>query len=205
MYRVQKFEVRDINTLVSVIDNYPFATVTSIHDGNPYVNHLPITAEIDSNGIKLLGHMSRSNPQWQHLRDGSRVTIAFQGPHAYINPSWYTANDVPTWNYVVVHANGRALIVDGYDGLIHILKKTAAHMNRIHEDKWDFYLPGDLTSERDLTSAIIGFEMRPDEIIGKFKLSQTRSRVDQLRVIDALGSRPDENSKQLKVWMSKIL
>ena len=35
----------------------------------------------------------------------------FQGPQAYITPSWYpikaaTAKVVPTWNYAVVHAHG---------------------------------------------------------------------------------------------------
>src|SRR5262245_28272729 len=108
MYRVQRFEMRDVDTLMAVIEKYPFATVTSIHDGKPYVNHLPVTAEVSpSKDVKLLGHMSRSNPQWQHMRQGSELTVAFQGPHAYINPGWYVENDVPTWNYAVVHVNGK--------------------------------------------------------------------------------------------------
>ena len=37
----------------------------------------------------------------------------FQGPHAYISPSWYTVQpSVPTWNYAVVHAYGVPRIIE---------------------------------------------------------------------------------------------
>ena len=206
MYKVKEYEVRDVSVLRDVIEKHPFATVTSVDNGKAFVNHLPITGKMTAAGkLLLIGHMSRHNPQWQHIRDGSEVLIAFQGPHAYINPSWYTENDVPTWNYVVVHATGTATLVEDYAGLIRILKLQIDHMNRIHEDQWTFFLPDDLKAERDLTSSIIGFEMLPDEFTGKFKLSQRRSKEDQIRVTEALGSRRDESSRGLRQWMLKNL
>jgi transcriptional regulator len=206
MYKVKQYEVRDVSILREVIEKYPFATVTSVCEGKAYVNHLPITGEISSSGkLCLIGHMSRRNSQWEHIRDGSELLIAFQGPHAYINPSWYTENDVPTWNYVVVHAAGPATLIEDHAGLIRILKQLTDHMNRSHEDQWNFFLPDDLKSERDITSAIIGFQMIPVELIGKFKLSQTRSKEDQIRVTESLGSRRDDSSRQLQKWMSKYL
>jgi transcriptional regulator len=206
MYKVKQYEVSDVSILREVIEKYPFATVTSVCEGKAYVNHLPITGEISSSGkLCLIGHMSRRNSQWEHIRDGSELLIAFQGPHAYINPSWYTENDVPTWNYVVVHAAGPATLIEDHAGLIRILKQLTDHMNRSHEDQWNFFLPDDLKSERDITSAIIGFQMIPVELIGKFKLSQTRSKEDQIRVTESLGSRRDDSSRQLQKWMSKYL
>jgi transcriptional regulator len=206
MYKVKQYEVSDVSILREVIEKYPFATVTSVCEGKAYVNHLPITGEITPSGnLCLIGHMSRRNSQWEHIRDGSELLIAFQGPHAYINPSWYTENDVPTWNYVVVHAAGPATLIEDHAGLIRILKQLTDHMNRSHEDQWNFFLPDDLKSERDITSAIIGFQMIPVELIGKFKLSQTRSKEDQIRVTESLGSRRDDSSRQLQKWMSKYL
>jgi transcriptional regulator len=206
MYRIKQFEVRETSLLLEVIEKYPLASLVAVVDGLPQVTHLPLTAENTSQGqLRLCGHMSRRNPIWMHIRDGSPLTIVFQGPHAYINPSWYVDNDVPTWNYVVVEATGKAGLVDDYAGLIRILKRQTAHMNRIYEDKWDFFLPSDLQPETALTAAIVGFEMEPDEIAGKFKLSQNRPEMDQRKVVEALGQRRDEASRALGEWMSKVL
>lgn len=206
MYKIEKFEVRDPKILSSILEQYPFATVTSIAEGKPFVNHFPITPESLPDGrLKLLGHMSLRNPQWRHIEAGSPLLIAFTGPHTYVNPSWYVENDVPTWNYIVVHASGRAKLVADFEGLVEVLKKTTAHMNRINKDQWDFLLPSDLERESDLLSAIIGFEIIPDELIGKFKLSQNRTQADQSRVISGLRQRNDEGSRGIADWMSKLV
>jgi predicted FMN-binding regulatory protein PaiB len=47
--------------------------------------------------------------------------------------------------------------------------------------------------------------MTPFELTGKFKLSQTRSKEDQIRVTKSLGLRRDDSSRQLQKWMSKNL
>jgi len=204
MYRVHQYEVLDPAALREVMEEFPFATVTSICDGKAWVNHLPIVTESADDGrIRLLGHMSRRNAQWKHMRDGSELVIAFHGPHTYINPSWYAVDDVPTWNYVAVHATGKAGLIEDYAGLIRILKKTTDHMNRRYTDQWDFFLPEDLSSEYDLTSAIVGFQMIPEKLEGKFKLSQTRSQEDRDGVVVGLRQRTDEGSRMVREWMEK--
>ena len=100
MYRVPHYEVRDVAILHEMMEKRPLATVTSVFQEKPFVNHLPITMEGTSDGkLRLFGHMSRHNPQQEHIQDGSDLNIAFVGPHAYFNPSWYVERDVPTWNY----------------------------------------------------------------------------------------------------------
>lgn len=206
MYKVEKFEVRDPKTLLSVMEQYPFATVTSVVEGKPFVNHLPITTKMLPDGqIKLMGHMSRRNPQWRHFEVGSTVVIAFHGPHAYVNPNWYVEHDVPTWNYVVVHATGTVRLVKDYAGITEILKETTEHMNRLDSNKWKYYLPPDLEMENDLTAAIIGFEMTADEMLGKFKLSQNRSSADRKSVVAGLKRRNDEGSQRIASWMSELI
>jgi transcriptional regulator len=205
MYKVDKYEVTDLNILYSVIEKYPFATVLSAVDGDPFVNHLPITAEKLSDGkLRLLGHMSTRNPQWRYFESGAKALIAFNGPNTYINPNWYTENDVPTWNYISVHAKGSVQLIKDYKGLLEILKKTTDQMNHMYSEKWDFYLPPDLQSESDVTNSIIGFELIPTQLIGKFKLSQNRNWEDQKNVIAGLSARSDEESQQVAKWMSKL-
>lgn len=204
MYKVAKFEVTDEKILFDVIEKHPFATVITIFNGEPFVNHLPITIERTPDGkINLLGHMARRNPQWSHIKAGAPVMMSFQGPHTYVNSSWYEEDDVPTWNYIVVHASGPASLVESYQGLTDILKKTTDHMNHIYPDQWDFSLPWDLEAEDDLTAAIVGFQMRPIKLEGKFKLSQNRSTEDQKRVIAGLKNRPDEFSREIARWMEE--
>lgn len=199
-------EVRYPSLLVPLMEKFPFATVSSVSLDQPFINHLPITLDKLPDGrLTLIGHMSRKNPQWKHFRDGSRAVIAFHGPDAYVNPSWYVENDVPTWNYIAIHAVGSPTVVEDCAGIIAILQKTTDHMNRINTDQWKFSIPPDLKNEADLTSAIVGFRMVPEQLMGKFKLSQNRSRQDQMGVIDGLRQRTDERSHAIAQWMMKLL
>ena len=61
--------------------------------------------------------MARANPQWQELLLVEECLVVFQGPQAYVTPSWYatkreTGKVVPTWNYAAVHAWGRPRVID---------------------------------------------------------------------------------------------
>src|ERR687885_603094 len=76
----------------------------------------------------LLGHLARANRHWHAFSDeasGPASLVTFQGPHAYVSPSWYEAEvAVPTWNYVAVHAYGRPRIVDDPSAVHRILRQT---------------------------------------------------------------------------------
>lgn len=202
MYQAEKFAVQDQAALFSVIEKFPFATVTTVAEGKPFVNHLPITFQADEGKFSLFGHMSKHNPQWHHMRAGSPVVIAFQGPHCYVNPNWYVDGDVPTWNYVVVHAEGAAEVVEDAAGIVKILQKTTDHMNRLHAEKWDFYLPDDLRGEQ-LAQAIVGFRITAPLLLGKFKLNQNRTAADRAGVIAGLKGRTDDGSRGIAEWMKR--
>jgi transcriptional regulator len=49
--------------------------------------------------------------------------VIFQGPHAYISPSWYAVHpSVPTWNYAAVHAYGIPQVIDDSAALYTLLQ-----------------------------------------------------------------------------------
>ncbi|HZP91613.1 MAG TPA: FMN-binding negative transcriptional regulator [Burkholderiales bacterium] len=100
------FAEPDESRLWKLVRDWPFATLISSTGEVPWVSHLPLIA--DENRRVLRGHMAKANPHWRVLDAGQSLAI-FHGPHHYVSPSWYASQpSVPTWNYAVVHAQGKA-------------------------------------------------------------------------------------------------
>jgi transcriptional regulator len=206
MYKAELFEITDLKILKTLVEQFPLATVCSVTQNVPLFNFLPfIVEDSPDQGLVLLSHMAKSNPLSQQIKDGATVGISFLGPNTYINPNWYQKNDAPTWNYINATASGPVELIEDHVELLKILKKTTDLMNQTYEDKWDFFIPDDLRTKAAMASAVVGFKMKPDRFIGKFKISQDRPKEDQMNVIRALKTRNDENSKTLALWMEKVL
>ena len=90
MYLPKSFQVGDLPELHGFMRAYNFATLVTQHQGAPFASHLPfmLDAERGSYGA-LLAHLARANPQWRDFAASGEVLVIFQGPHAYITPSWY--------------------------------------------------------------------------------------------------------------------
>lgn len=153
----------------------------SVDEGKIEATHLPFIYEPNDFKGRLLSHMARNNNQWRAL-NGVEVLIVFQGPHAYISPSWYKNPDVPTWNYAVAHVRGTLNIIEN-DAVQHeLLHKSVASFEP--EGGWGLEkLSGGIDQ---LLKHIVCFVVNIDSIEGKFKLSQNRSTQDQCSVVENL-------------------
>lgn len=101
----------DLSEILSFIKANSFAIVVSDHEKRPVATHLPITFSYENDELRLQSHFAKANPQWETLND-QEVLVIFSGAHAYISPSHYDKYEsVPTWNYVAVHAYGKAELV----------------------------------------------------------------------------------------------
>src|SRR4051794_6236182 len=122
MYVPSWFARTDPAELFVFMESHSFALLVSTRDGAPFGTHLPLLLDRTAGPHgTLIGHMARANPQWRDL-DGRPVLAVFGGPHAYISPSWYEAeNVVPTWNYVAVHATGTFRLADDNDAVREIV------------------------------------------------------------------------------------
>ncbi len=191
MYIPKAFREDDINTLHKLMREYSFATLITQHEGVPFATHLPfiLDAQRGPNGT-LLAHMARANPQWHHFASGQEELVIFQGPHAYISPSWYEVElSVPTWNYAVVHAYGPPRLIEDQVKLYNLLK-SLIHTYEAHFEKpWPFNLPDDYLQK--MMHGIVGFEIEIARLEGKFKLSQNRTEVERENVIAALQESRD--------------
>ena len=194
MYIPKLFRETDQAALHDLMRANSFATLISQHDGVPYASHLPMLLQADAGPHgTLVGHMARANPQWREFDPGQEVLTIFQGPHAYVSPSWYeTELSVPTWNYAVVHAYGTPRVIEDRAALYDILKAVVQMYEAPFEQPWPFAVPADFVDK--MMRAIVGFSIPITRLEGKYKLSQNRPLEDQQRVVEALHEQGDELS-----------
>lgn len=202
MYNPQRFKSTDKDEAFEFMQNHPFATIITVVDEKPFVSHLPLTIKRKGDETFLIGHFARGNPHSQFITR-SPVTVLFHGPHTYITPQWYTKNDVPTWNYLVVQVIGEAERIKNYEETIECLKDLTHQSEKQWPSGWEFYIPEDLQGE-NLLDAIVGFQVKINEINFKKKLSQNRSFVDFEAILKGLDSRTDENSLAIRKYMKKL-
>ena len=200
MYIPESFKETNPKRITALIEGHPFGTLVTAPDGVPFVSHLPFLFESTAGAHgKLFGHMARANPQWQHLAADSNVLAVFQGPHAYVSPSWYSSPGVPTWNYAVVHLYGNASLIEDEAELEALIER----LTNTHESPMPSPWKPDLAGERrtKLLNMIVGFEIEIIDVQGKFKLCQNRPAEDRQRVIEALSQSPHP----LEVAVAKLM
>jgi transcriptional regulator len=200
MYIPAAFAETDLTTLHDFIEQYSFGLFVSQVDRLPFASHLPFLLERTAgpNGT-LIGHMARANPQWRDAGGQTGLAI-FSGPHAYISPTWYEAEQVvPTWNYTAVHAYGRFEIVENDEALLEIVQRTVRVYEQTIPRPWSI---GDLgTFVERMLGQIVGFRITIEKIEGNWKLNQNHSVERCKKVIRALVERGDENSKTIAALM----
>jgi transcriptional regulator len=197
MYIPNAFRIADRQTALRLIARYDFATLVSHADEGFFATHLPFMLEQSGERELLCAHMARANPHWHHF-DGTREAIViFQGPHAYISPSWYASSPaVPTWNYAVVHVHGRPRIVEARTRVASILERLVARHESPMCQPWSTSAVSAEYLER-MTNAIVAFEIDIDRVEAKFKLSQNRSEEDVEGVIRGLTSEGGQEGSAL--------
>lgn len=194
------------NEIFELMESNSFATViTTDGDHSPFVTHMPVVLDrTRGRHGTLISHMARANPQWQHFANGKEVLIVFSGPHAYISPSWYAGDyNVPTWNYMAVHAYGKPKIVEDHAVLQQMLTDLVATFEQGLSPTWAV----DWHDERNhnMMKGIVGFEMEITRLEGKSKLNQNKTVADQQGVIEALRQSNDTTIIQVAEQMMQNL
>src|SRR5262245_54897564 len=118
MYTPAHHEETNLSVLHSLIRTHPLGTWATLGDGELVINHVPFMLDA-SRGDRgtLVGHIARANTVWQVFSRSVPSVVVFQGADAYITPTWYPSKQahgkaVPTWNYVVVHAQGVPVVIE---------------------------------------------------------------------------------------------
>lgn len=192
MYIPEPFIQRDERKTRLLVDSYAFGLlVTTGPDGLPVASHIPFLIQETADGPILEGHVARPNEQSEHIRNGVRALAVFQGPHAYISPTWYNFPGVPTWNYEAVHAYGRLTEVTG-PGAHSIIRRLARKFEGDDPDAWVPDYPD------NMLKGIVCFAMTGLILQSKSKMSQNRPEADRWSVIDALDRTGDPDSRAVR-------
>ena len=194
MYLPGHFKEERSEVMLPFIQEYPLGVLVTVEDGEAQANHLPWLYENQT----LQAHIPKVNPLYQWLVEKKEVDVLviFQGPQAYITPSWYptkkqTGKVVPTWNYSVVHVRGVLVLQENMDWIgAHLEKATNWHEAK-RNSTWQMSdAPKEYTDS--MMGMLTGLEMKISSMVGKFKLSQNRLELDRSAVMEHLGASSQE-------------
>jgi transcriptional regulator len=193
MYVPAEFEETQIEVLHELIKQYPLGILLTNGQSGLDANHLPFELDTEAAELGVLhAHVARKNPVWQDVQDGDEVLVVFRAGDAYISPQWYPSKQehhqqVPTWNYRVIHAHGKVKIRDDE----RYVRGVVARLTRTHEamqaEPWKMSdAPKDYIET--MLKAIVGIEIEITKIQGKSKLGQNKEHRDIVGVAHALST-----------------
>jgi transcriptional regulator len=187
-----RFQVADPAALLAELSAMFPATLVSQGPDGFRTSLLPMIFDPDGgeHGV-LRGHLARGNPHWRELAADGRAVAVFNGPEAYVTPTWYaekrlTRKVVPTWNYVVVAAHGTLTLRPEPEWLMAHVRRLVERHEAGRPVPWSIDDTPDGYVETQ-AKAIVGLEMRVERIDAKRKLSQNRSPADVAGTIEGLS------------------
>ena len=202
MYIPSYFAQTNTATLVAFMQRFSFATIVSQIDGRPFASHLPFAIEhAEEDGrVTLLAHFAKANPQWETLANQT-VLVIFTEPHAYISPSLYEKElNVPTWNYVAVHAYGQVTLVTDEAQTFELLEKQMQTFEKEYLLQWS-QLPQEY--KNTMVKGIVAFQMELTQLEGKEKLSQNKKAGEREKIMAHLAESPDGAARQIAEQMQQ--
>ena len=194
MYLPEHFAETRLEELDRIIREHPLGMLVTHTASGLDANHLPFELDADRGAFGTLqAHVARTNPLCREVADGAAVLVVFRGAQGYISPNWYpskheTHRHVPTWNYEVVHAQGRIRLIDDAK----FVGSLVAQLTRRHEATeprpWKMAdAPRDYIEQ--MLRMVVGIEIELTSLTGKRKLGQNRDARDVQGVISALQER----------------
>jgi transcriptional regulator len=184
MHPAPAFAWEDEAAMRAFVADVAFAHVFVAAPGGTAVVHVPLL--VVAAGLQF--HLPRRN-RAAPLIEGAVVIASVAGPDAYVSPGWYVAADqVPTWNYVAVEAEGSARPLDEAELVDHLDALSAEQERRLApRPAWTRakMTPGRFAA---MLPAICGYELRVDHWRGTRKLSQNKPAADRGGVIAGLAA-----------------
>ena len=181
MHPNRAFAWTDRDEMLAFVRRVAFCTICV--DG-PAVVHAPVVVDPPN---RLRFHIARGNRARARL-DAGRALVSCLGPDAYVSPDWYgTADQVPTWNYLAVEAEGPLRRLDQAE-LARLLDDLGAeHEARLApKPAWTRakMTPGRFEA---MLKAIVGYELDIESLNGTRKLGQNKREAEQRGAVEGLA------------------
>lgn len=179
MHPNRAFAWEDREAMLALVADVAFCTICV--DG-PQVVHVPVVVDAPD---RIRFHIARSN---RAELDGRRALLSCLGPDAYISPDWYgTPDQVPTWNYLAVEAEGPLRRLDEAELATLLDDLSAAHEARLApKPEWTRakMTPGRYEA---MLKAIVGYELTIEDLRGTLKLGQHKKPGEREGAADGLA------------------
>ncbi|MEM5434189.1 FMN-binding negative transcriptional regulator [Paraburkholderia diazotrophica] len=200
MYIPAHFEENRLEVLHRLIADYPLGSLVTVGPNGLDANHVPFEFEAGQGPHGTLrAHVARANPVWREVAERPDALVIFQGPTAYISPTWYpskheTHRQVPTYNYMVVHAHGPIVVRDDEAFVRGLVARLTRKMEAGEPVPWKMGdAPADYISQ--MLGAIVGIEIEITKLTGKWKLSQNKASADRRGAAAALNERNSDEQR----------
>ena len=201
MFSPKYFQMKDKEEVIRFMEEHSFVTIVTVKSGQPIATHIPVQLQREGENYVITGHLAYANPQWRTSMD-SRVLVIYQGPHAYISSSWYSHENVPTWNYQAVHAYGQATLLNEQELQADLTKQLQKYeLHREQPVLWET-LSSELLTQQ--LKGIVGFKIRIDDIQATYKLSQNRNEQDFQQIMKQLEHEPQPSAQHIAEAMRKF-
>ena len=208
MYLPPAFREDRLEVLHAAVCELAFASLVTHGDEGLEASHIPLhllpqPAPLGS----LIGHVARANPQWRAARSPRPALAIFLGPHAYVSPDWYpnkhaTGKDVPTWNYIAVHAHGTLERIEDPGEVRAMLDQLTAQHEAGRPRPWKVSdAPADYIDQQQ--RHIVGLRLTITRLEGKWKLSQNRAAADREGARAGLAASARERERVVAAAMAE--
>lgn len=185
MYIPELFKEEDKQKITDFLSSNAFGLLITQHEGKPLATHLPLEYIEKDGKAYLQGHLAKKNPQWKSFDEQEEVLAVFNGPHAYVSASWYSIEEVSTWNYVSVHIYGKLRTMEQAE-LMPMLEALMAKYEADVDEPIDMSKLSKATLNQ--VYGIVGFEIEITDLQAKYKMSQNRSEKDYEKIVSELES-----------------
>src|SRR4051812_5158490 len=142
MYLPAHFEETRPEQLQRLMREHPLAVLITLGSEGLTANHIPLEYDPEPapHGT-LRGHVARANPVWRDFSAEQGTLAVFQGPQVYVTPSWYattseTGKVAPTYNFMVVHAQGPLRIHDDPAWVRALVGRLTSHFEGQRPTPW---------------------------------------------------------------------
>jgi transcriptional regulator len=209
MYLPSHFDEKRLDVLQALVRRHPFGLLVTQSADGPVANGIPFLLDPDGAGGlgTLRGHVARANPVWREAATDVPSLVVFQGPDAYVSPSWYPSKAehgkvVPTWNYVMVQARGRLRAIDDADWLLKLVTRLTERHESSRRVPWAVSdAPADFV--QTILRAIVGIELELTALTGKWKVTQNRPAADRTGVVEGLQAVGGEAARALAAQVAQ--
>jgi transcriptional regulator len=187
MYNFSYFKENEKQLILDFFEDHPFAFLTGSHfSGKQVATQIPILIEERGGELFLQGHIMRNTDHYKAFAENPNVLAVFTGPSTYVSASWYSNPRIgSTWNYMSVHISGQLNFMTR-DELAQFMRKFTLKFEKGNTNSPTIYdnLPDEFLIK--MMPAIVGFEIKAEEIDNVFKLSQNRDEESYLNIISKL-------------------